>query len=63
MLAEIINALILKPNAIQHTHGRLGHSRIVIAFTWLKCSAFHYDTANAIQRYKVLKFKTIAKRS
>ena len=63
MLTEIIHALVLQTHAVQHPLRRLCHSWIVVTFTRFQGSALHDDAANLFQIYKVLKLKTIAKRT
>ena len=63
MITEVVNTLVLQSHTIQHTTGRFCHSRIVVTLTWFQCRPFHDDATNTIQRHKVSKLQSVAKRA
>ena len=60
VFAEVINALVLKAHTVEHAHRRLSHARIVVALTWMQSGSLHDDTAQLVERHKILKLKSIA---
>ena len=60
MLAEIVDALVLKAHAVEHALGRLHHSRIVVTLARLQRSSLHDNTANLTQVHEIGKFHAIA---
>ena len=63
MLTEVVHTLVLQTHTVQHATGRFCHTGVVITFTRMQSRSFDDDTANAIQWYKISKFKAIAKRT
>ena len=63
MLTEVVHALVLQSDAVEHARGRLDHTRIVIALARLQGSTLNDYAANAVKRHKVGKLRPVAERS
>ena len=60
VLTEIIDTLVLKPYAVEHAAGCLGHTGVIIALTGTEGSALDNDAANAVEGHQVGELQPIA---
>ena len=60
MGAEIIDTFVLQPHAVEHPHGSLCHSGIVISLTGMQGGALDDDAAKIVQIDEISKLKTIS---
>ena len=60
VLAEVIDALVLQSDAVEHTAGGLVHAWVVIALAVVEGGALDDDGAYLVEWYEVLKLYAVA---